>query len=55
MGRKTLIKNKETKNNTIGEFTYTDLEAGKRYQLFVVAADKAGNLSEVDVQTFTAQ
>lgn len=55
MGRKALIKNKATKDNTVGEFTYTDLEAGKNYQLFVVAADDAGNLSEVSVQTFIAQ
>lgn len=55
MGRKALIKNKATKDNAVGEFTYTDLEAGKNYQLFVVAADDAGNLSEVSVQTFMAQ
>lgn len=55
MGRAALIKNEDTKDNAVGEFTYTDLEEGKSYQLFVVAADKAGNLSEVSVQTFIAQ
>ena len=50
-----MVKNKKTKNNTDGEFTYTDLEAGTSYRLYVVAADAAGNLSEVYEQTFIAQ
>ncbi len=55
LGRKAVVKNKQTKNNTTGEFTYTGLESGSQYRLFVVAADKAGNLSEVTEQVFTAQ
>ena len=55
LATKSVVKNKKTKNNTDGEFTYTDLEAGTSYRLYVVAADAAGNLSEVYEQTFIAQ
>lgn len=55
MSAKAVVKNKYTKDNTAGEFTYTDISRGTRCELYVVAADKAGNLSEVSTQTFTAQ
>ncbi len=55
LAAKSVVKNKKTKNNTDGEYTYTELEAGTSYRLYVVAADAAGNLSETYEQTFTAQ
>lgn len=55
LGRKAVVKNKKTRDNLTGDFVYTDLEAGSQYRLFAVTADKAGNLSEVTEQTFTAQ
>ncbi len=55
LSARSVVKNKYTKDNTVGEFTYTDISPGTRCELYVVAADKAGNLSEVSTQTFTAQ
>ena len=55
LGRKAVVKNKATKNNLTGDFTFTNLEAGSQYRLFAVVADEAGNMSEVTEQTFTAR
>lgn len=55
MTAKAVVKNKYTKDNTTGEFTYTDISTGTKCELYVVAADKAGNLSDVSTQAFTAQ
>lgn len=50
-----VLKNRYTKSTTTGEFTYTDINSGTRCELYVVVADKAGNLSKVSTQAFTAQ